>query len=67
LKLMTKTRKNMNNKRMPLKEEYHLFKRAVMESVFDILMTVFDIDHIRHRSPQNAMAHMLGVLAAYSF
>jgi hypothetical protein len=54
-------------KLMPLKEKYHLFKRAVIESVFDILMTVFDIDHTRHRSPQNAMAHMLGALAAYSF
>jgi len=67
LKLVTKIRKNMKNKLMPLKEKYHLFKRAVIESVFDILMTVFDIDHTRHRSPQNAMAHMLGALAAYSF
>lgn len=67
LKLVTKIRRNMKNKLMPLEERYHLFKRAVIESVFDILMTVFDIDHTRHRSPQNAMAHMLGALAAYSF
>jgi len=67
LKLVTKIRKNMKNKLIELKEKYHLFKRAIIESVFDILMTVFDIDHTRHRSPQNAMAHMLGALAAYSF
>lgn len=67
LKLVTKVRKNMKNKLMILDEKYHLFKRAVIESIFDILMTVFDIDHTRHRSPQNAMAHMLGTLAAYSF
>lgn len=67
LKLVTKIRKNMKNKLMPIEEKYQLFKRAVIESAFDILMTVFDIDHTRHRSPQNAMAHMLGALAAYSF
>ena len=67
LKLITKIRKNMKNKLMPLEEKYQLFKRGVIESVFDILMTVFDLEHTRHRSPQNAMAHMLGALAAYSF
>ncbi len=67
LKLVTKIRKNMKNKLMPLQEKYQLFKRAVIESVFDILMTVFDLDHTRHRSPQNAMAHQIGAMAAYSF
>ena len=57
----------MKNKLMPLNEKYQMFKRGVIESVFDILMTVFDIDHTRHRSPRNAMSHMLGALAAYSF
>lgn len=67
LKLVTRIRKNMKNKLMPLEEKYHLFKRAVIESIFDILMTVFDIEHTRHRSPVNAMAHMFGALAAYNF
>ena len=67
LKLVTKIRKNMKNKLMPLEDKYQLFKRGVIESVFDILMTVFDLEHTRHRSPQNAMAHLLGALAAYSF
>jgi hypothetical protein len=67
LKLVTKIRKNMKNKLVPIKEKYQSFKRAVIESAFDIMMSVFDIDHTRHRSPQNAMAHMLASVAAYSF
>lgn len=67
LKLVTRIRKNMKNKLMPLKEKYHLYKRAVIESVFDIMMTVFDIDHTRHRSPVNGMAHMFAAVGAYSF
>ncbi|THH34213.1 transposase, partial [Neolewinella litorea] len=67
IKVVTKIRKNMKNKLMPINEKYALFKRGVIESVFDILMTVFDIEHTRHRSPQNALAHMLSAVAAYSF
>lgn len=67
LKLVTKIRKNMKNKLVPIKEKYQSFKRAVIESAFDIMMSVFDIDHTRHRSPQNGMAHMLAAVAAYSF
>lgn len=67
LKIISKVRQNMKNKLMPLHERFWLAKRAVIESVFDILMTVFDIDHTRHRSPHNAFAHMLGALIAYGF
>ena len=67
IKLVTKIRKNMKNKLMPLKEKYQLFKRGMIESVFDILMTVFDIEHTRHRSSKNGFAHMIAALAAYSF
>ncbi|RFS17211.1 hypothetical protein D0T08_05365 [Emticicia sp. C21] len=31
----------------------------MIESVNDILMTVLDIDHTRHRSPINAITHIL--------
>jgi len=67
LKLVTKIRKNMKNQLMELSEKYWLLKRAVIESVNDILMTVCDIDHTRHRSPVNAFVHLLGGLMAYSF
>ena len=67
LKIVTKIRKNMKNQLMDLSEKYWLLKRAVIESVNDILMTVCDIDHTRHRSPVNAFVHLLGGLMAYSF
>ena len=67
LTLITRVRKNMKNKLLLLQERYHLYKRAVIESIFDVLMSVFDLDHTRHRSPRNAMAHWCGSLVAYSF
>ena len=67
LKLVTKLRKNMKNKLMNLSDRLWLLKRAVIESVNDILMTVCDIDHTRHRSPINALCHLLGGLCAYNF
>lgn len=67
LKLVTKIRKNMKNKLMDLTDRMWLLKRAVIESVNDILMTVCDIDHTRHRSPVNALCHVFGGLIAYNF
>lgn len=67
LKLIAKLRRNMKNKLMTIPDRVWLYKRAIIESVNDILMTVFDIDHTRHRSPVNAMNHMMGALIAYSF
>ena len=67
LKIITKVRKNMKNKLMVLTDRLWLLKRAIIESVNDILMTVCDIDHTRHRSPVNALCHLLGGLAAYNF
>lgn len=67
LKIVTKIRSNMKNILMPLDEKINLKKRAVIESVNDILMSVFDIEHTRHRSPINAIIHTLGALVAYGF
>lgn len=67
LKLVTKIRKNMKNALMPLHEKYRLMKRAMIESVNDILMTVCDLDHTRHRSPVNALAHMTCAIIAYNY
>ena len=67
LHLITKVRKNMKNQLMKLHQRLWLVKRAVIESVNDLLMSVFDIDHTRHRSPLNAMCHILAGLVAYGF
>ena len=42
-------------------------KTGVIESVNDILMTICDIDHTRHRSPINAIAHAYAGVAAYTY
>ena len=42
-------------------------KRGIIESVNDILMTLCDIDHTRHRSPMNAVAHIYAGVAAYTY
>lgn len=67
LKIVTKIRSNMKNVFMPLHEKVNLKKRAVIESVNDILMSVFDIEHTRHRNPINAIVNTFGALAAYGF
>lgn len=67
LHLVTKIRENMKNQFIEINDKVNLKKRGVIESVNDILMTVFDIEHTRHRSPINAIAHIFGALAAYCF
>jgi hypothetical protein len=67
LKIVTKIRSNMKNVSMRLDEKINLKKRAVIESVNDILMSVFDIEHTRPRSPVNAIMYTFGALAAYGF
>lgn len=67
LKIVTTIRKNMKNKLMPMYEKLCRMKRGVIESVNDILMTICDIDHTRHRSPINAIAHAYAGVAAYTY
>lgn len=67
LHLITKPRKNI--KKLPVDNRLNLLinKRAVVESVFDILGTVCDIKHSRHRSPLNASVHIFSTLIAYQY
>ena len=67
LSLITKVKKNMKKLPLALDDALKLRKRAVIESINDILMTVFDLEHTRHRSPVNALAHMISALIAYGF
>ena len=52
---------------MDLDDKLRLKKRALIESVNDILMSVMDVDHSRHRSPVNALVHTMAGLVAYHF
>lgn len=67
LKLITTIRRNMKSKLMPVFERLLRGKRGIIESVNDILVTVCDIDHTRHRSPINCVAHAYAGVAAYTY
>ncbi len=67
LQLVTRIRKNMANVLMDLDDKIRLKKRGLIESVNDILMSVLDIDHSRHRSPANALVHTMAGMVAYHF
>jgi hypothetical protein len=67
LHLIAKVRKNMKNTLLSLSDKVNLRKRGTIEAVNDILMSVCDIDHTRHRNPSNAMVHIISGLTAYTF
>jgi len=65
LHLVTKARKNMRHRLLTLHDKLLLRKRAIIESVNDELKNVCQIEHTRHRSPYNFLAHLLAGLVAY--
>ena len=67
LKLITRYRKKMNNRLVPLIERILLRKRAVIESVNDQLKNICQVQHTRHRSVANFMVNLLGGLIAYTY
>jgi hypothetical protein len=65
LQLVTKIKKNMKNKLMPMIDKLLLRKRAIIESVNDQLKNISQIEHTRHRSIWNFLANTLAALCAY--
>jgi hypothetical protein len=65
--LITKVRKNMKKKAMDFMDKVYLRKRAVIESVNDVLKNCCQIEHSRHRSFNNFLANLISGLTAYSF
>jgi hypothetical protein len=66
LHLVTGIRANMKNKLMLMSHKLLLKKRGMTESVNDILKTVCDMEHTRHRSPVNAIINVFAALCAYT-
>ena len=64
--MITKLRKSMHNKLLPLADKLLLRKRAIIETINDQLKNIVQIEHTRHRSPVNAMANSLAALVAYT-
>ena len=67
LGLFTTIRSNMKQKLMSLEDRILLRKRALIETVNDQLKNISQIEHTRHRSPQNFLINLLAGIAAYSF
>ena len=65
VQLLTKLRKNMKNRLMPLIDKLLLRKRAIIESVVDQLKNISQIEHTRHRSPTNCFINIIAGLIAY--
>ncbi len=66
LQLFTTIKSNMKQKLMSLKDRLLLRKRSLIETVNDQLKNISQIEHTRHRSPQNFLINLLSGLAAYS-
>ena len=65
--LVTKLRKNMKKKALEFMDKVYLRKRAIIESVNDVLKNTCQIEHSRHRSFDNFLGNMIAGLTAYSF
>ena len=66
LHLITGIRRNMKNDLLPLLDRLLLRKRCIIETLFDKLKLEMGLEHSRHRSPTNALVHILSCLAAYT-
>src|SRR5215210_536416 len=67
LHLVTGIRSNMKNKLMNYQQKILLQKRGMIESINDILKTICDIEHTRHRSHINALLNVYAVSALILF
>lgn len=67
LQLFTTLKSNMKQKLMSWKDKILLRKRSLIETVNDQLKNISQIEHTRHRSPQNFLVNLLAGIAAYGF
>lgn len=65
LQLITKLRKNMHNRLLDVSDKLLLRKRAIIETIYDQLKNICQIEHSRHRSPVNFLVNLVAGLIAY--
>lgn len=63
--LFTKVKRNMKNKLIPMLDKLLLKKRAIIESVNNLLKNSCQIEHHRHRSRWNFLSNLMAGLANY--
>lgn len=66
IELFTKVKKNMKEKLMNKAQNFYLSKRGLIETVIDQLKNCCQIEHSRHRKPDNAFTNLIAGLVAYS-
>ena len=64
--MITKIKKNMKNSLMHLYDKVLLRKRALIETVNDMLKNVCQIEHTRHRSVNNFVTNLISGIIAYN-
>jgi hypothetical protein len=57
----------MKKRWLPLLDKLILRKRAIIETVNDLLKNSGNIDHTRHRSPVNLLVNIISGLIAYTY
>ena len=67
VQLITKLKKNIANKLMPLIDKLLLRKRVLIETVHDQLKNISQIEHHRHRSVANFLVNVVAALIAYTY
>ena len=65
IQLITKPKRNMKNKLMPLIDKLLTRKRSIIETIIDQLKNISQIEHSRHRSPVNFLVNLVCGLIAY--
>jgi hypothetical protein len=65
--LITKLRKDMRNKLLPMLDKLLLRKRSLIEAVNDQLKNISQINHSRHRSVTNFFVNLVAGLSAYTY
>ncbi len=67
VQLVTQIRKNMKNKLMDVFDKLMLRKRAIIETIYDQLKNISQIEHTRHRSGFNFLVNVVSALIAYTY
>ncbi len=65
VQLITKLKRKMKNRLMPLADRLLLRKRSIIETIIDQLKNISQIEHSRHRSPVNCLVNIVCGLIAY--
>ncbi len=65
LKLVNPIRRSRKNRPVPLAKKLLLRKRSLIETINDEVKNVCQICHTRHRSPCNALVHLVAGLVCY--